>query len=144
MKLFIYIITLGLSLTGCTHTDQYAVPAPKPIEVVQLAKSTQSWNGATLPVYKKGQPEVTILEITVQPGTKLPLHTHPVINAGLLLEGELTVIQPGKHTLVLKAGDAIVEMVDLIHYGTNTGDVPAKIVVFYAGIADEPITIKTK
>ena len=45
-------------------------------------------------------------------------------------------------TLHMKAGDSIVEVVDKWHYGKNEGNVPAEIIVFYAGIVDTPITIK--
>lgn len=72
----------------------------------------------------------------------LPLHEHPVINAGVLLKGQLTVITTDNKTLHLKAGDPIVEVVDSLHYGINEGNEPAEIMVFYAGIEDKPITIK--
>ncbi|OGW06343.1 MAG: cupin [Nitrospinae bacterium RIFCSPLOWO2_12_39_16] len=105
-----------------------------------LAKSISSWNGSILPEYKKGQPEVTILRITIPPKAKLPLHTHPVINAGILIKGELTVLTEKNETLHLKAGDSIVEVVNQLHYGQNEGNEPAEIIAFYAGIQDQPIT----
>jgi quercetin dioxygenase-like cupin family protein len=49
------------------------------------------------------------------------LHHHPVISAGVLLEGELTVVGSEGSTLQLLAGDAIIEMVDTPHYGMNQG-----------------------
>ena len=69
---------------------------------------------------------------------------HPVINAGVLLKGQLTVITKDKNILHLKAGEAIVEVVDTWHHGKNEGKTPAEIIVFYAGIAGKPITIKKK
>ena len=107
-----------------------------------LVKSTTSWDGEELPGYATGKPEVTILRILVPPKTRLPLHEHPVINAGVLLKGELTVETEEKKTLHLKAGDAIVEVVDKWHYGRNDGDEPAEIIVFYAGVQGGPITVK--
>jgi quercetin dioxygenase-like cupin family protein len=56
-----------------------------------LHKGSQSWNGAPLPGYPDGPPEITIVKLTLQPGAALPLHTHPVINGGYLISGELTV-----------------------------------------------------
>jgi quercetin dioxygenase-like cupin family protein len=111
-------------------------------EVKVLAKRTSSWNGATLPDYPRGTPEVTILRITVAPGEKLPMHNHPVINAGVLLTGELIVTTKSGKRLELKAGDSIVEVVETWHYGQNPGDQPADIIVFYAGIKDKPVTVK--
>jgi quercetin dioxygenase-like cupin family protein len=73
---------------------------------------------------------------------ELPMHRHPVINAGVLLSGRLTVITEDNKTLHLKAGESIVEVVDKWHYGKNEGDEVAEIIVFYAGVLDKPITIK--
>lgn len=112
------------------------------IEVKQLAKSTKSWDGDNLPAYPLGQPEVTILKIRIPAGAKLEIHNHPVINAGVLLKGELTVISEDDKILHLKAGDSIVELVNKKHYGKNEGTEMAEIIVFYAGIENKPITIK--
>ncbi len=112
------------------------------VEVNQLAKSTKSWDGETLPQYPQGQPEVTILKIKIPAGAKLEIHNHPVINAGVLLAGELTVVAEDNKTLHLKAGDSIVELVNKKHYGKNEGTETAEIIVFYAGIENKPITLK--
>jgi len=112
------------------------------IEVIKLAESTKSWNGDSLPPYLSGQPKITILKITIPPHAKLELHKHLVINAGVLTKGVLTVVDDKQNTLELKAGDTIVELVNTYHYGENKGDEPAEIIVFYAGTADSPITVK--
>lgn len=110
-------------------------------EVRVLAKSDVSWDGALLPAYPSGQPEITILRITIPAGQVLAMHKHPVINAGVLLSGELTVRTEDGKTHHLKASEAIVEVVETWHYGKNEGDCPAEIIVFYAGREDIPITI---
>lgn len=112
------------------------------VKVKQLAKSNNSWNGTKMPAYPKGDPEVTVLDIIIPAGAKLPLHEHPVINAGVLLDGELTVITDANDTLHMKAGEALIEVVDTWHYGINEGDEEARIVVFYAGTSGEKITVK--
>jgi len=139
------VMVLGLAVlllqSGCaTVTRHPAGTAEKPV-VKQLAKTTHSWNGALLPAYPQGQPEVTILRITLPPGVRLETHLHPVINAGVLLSGELTVVTTAGKTLVLKAGDPIVEVVETLHHGFNSGKAPAEILVVYAGIEGKPVTI---
>lgn len=57
------------------------------------------------------------------------------------MRGQLTVINEQGETLHLKAGQALIELVDKWHYGKNKGTEPAEIIVFYAGIKDKPITI---
>jgi quercetin dioxygenase-like cupin family protein len=111
------------------------------VRSVQLIKSSESWDGHPLPPYKPGTPEITILRITIPPRSNLPMHMHPVINAGVLLKGQLTVTTEGGQVIRLKPGDPIIEVVDTWHYGTNEGDEPAEIIVFYAGIKDESITV---
>ena len=137
MKKFLFVVCLTLLLAG----NSWALN-DNAVTVDVLAKTTSSWNGATLPSYPTGQPEVTILKISIPPHIQLPLHQHPVINAGVLLKGELTVLTKGGKTLHLKAGDPIVEVVNTWQYGINEGKEPAEIIVFYAGIQGKPVTIK--
>lgn len=114
---------------------------PAAAKVRTVVKSSEAWNGTRLPAYPKGEPEITVLHITIPPGVKLPMHHHPVINAGMLIRGQLLVIGEGGARLQLKAGDGIIEMVDQPHYGTNNGTEPAQIVMVYAGTTGKPITV---
>ena len=113
-----------------------------PASVDVLAKASTSWDGEALPDYGRGTPEVTILRIVIPPKVQLPLHKHPVINAGVLLKGVLTVVTEDEKRLHLQACDAVIEVVDTWHYGKNEGDVPAEIIVFYAGTQGGPITLE--
>lgn len=135
-KIFILILALVPSYLFAVETEQ--------VKIEELAKTTKSWDGSTLPAYNSGQPEITILKITVQPNVALPWHTHPVINAGVITKGQLTVITKDGEELELSAGDTIVEVVGKIHRGINKGTEPAEILVFYAGIAKTPLTVKTE
>lgn len=60
-----------------------------------------------------------------------------------MLEGSLTVTDDKGNSMVINAGDPIVETVNTIHYGENKGDTDAVILVFYAGEEGESITIKS-
>jgi quercetin dioxygenase-like cupin family protein len=106
------------------------------IVVKELVKTTKSWDGEFLRPYPQGQPEITIRRISIPAGARLDTHSHPVINAGVLMNGQLTVVTADGKTLHLRAGDPIVEVVNTSHYGINQGKVPAEIVVFYAGAVD--------
>lgn len=113
-------------------------------KVEVLKKSSSCWDGTVLKEYPKGQPEISILKITVPPHTALPVHKHPVINAGVLLKGKLTVKTKEGKILKVKAGDAVVEVVNKWHYGKNESDEPAVILVVYAGVKGKPISINKK
>ncbi len=112
------------------------------VQVRELVRTERSWDGSLLPPYPQGQPEIRILSITVMPGEKLDTHHHPVINAGVLLRGRLRVHTLDGRTLDLKAGEAVVEVVDTWHWGEVLGEEPAHIIVFYAGQTDTPVTVK--
>ena len=136
MKTVLWCICLVISLAG----DVLAREAT-PVSVEVVAKTSESWDGSALPEYPGGRPEITILRIIIPPMVELPMHEHPVINAGVLLRGKLTVIKEDGQTLHLSAGEPIVELVNQWHYGKNEGTEPAEIIVFYAGISGSPITI---
>ena len=133
MKKIIFVLLVAVVFASSTD-----------VTVETLVKTSKSWDGVVLQSYMQGSPEVTILKITIPPKTKLALHEHPIINAGVLLKGELTVTTENGEILHLKEGEAIVEVVNKWHYGENTGDTDSIILVFYAGIKNTPITIKEK
>lgn len=134
MKKLLVLSFLALSLLFCRSEEKQQV------NVETLAKATTSWNDSILPSYPEGQPEITILKIDIPAHTTLDLHQHPVINAGVLVKGQLTVIAENGQTLEMQTGDALVELVNTYHYGTNPSDETAQIIVFYAGIKDSTIT----
>ncbi len=132
-KLLIIIFVVFPSYLAALDSQQ--------VTVEELARASRSWDGSELPPYKQGEPQISILKITVQPGVALPWHTHPIINAGVLVKGTLTVITKSGERHELLAGDAIVEVVGKVHKGINTGTEPAEIIVFYAGVVETPLTL---
>ena len=101
----------------------------------RLLQTERSWDGATYPAYPAGQPELTLLRITVPAHAALDWHRHPVINVAYLLAGTLEVENRTTGTTkTLRAGEALPEMVGTVHRGRNPGDEPAVILVFYAGV----------
>lgn len=145
MKHAYYLFTVCIVLFSFSCTGKKAETANletlDSLKVRELVKTTQSWDGTHLPDYPKGQPEITILKISIPAGTRLETHSHPVINAGVLTKGELTVYTENGDVLKLCAGDPIVEVVNTLHYGVNEGDETAEILVFYSGIHNMPVTV---
>lgn len=134
-------ICCGLCLIVLLTGDVW-VQEDNAVKTEVLAKAGVSWNGIELPDYPDGKPEITILRIKIPPKFQLPLHKHPVINAGVLLKGTLTVVTQEGEILQLEAGDSIVEVVNEWHYGINKGNETAEIIVFYAGVQKMPITVE--
>ncbi len=109
-----------------------------------LIQTDRHWNQQPINPLHINQPQVTVLRIKIAVGEKLEMHKHPVLNIGYLTKGELSVYSDKGDVLVLKAGDPIVELVDTWHYGVNTGDQEAEIVVTYVGEKEDSLTIYNK
>jgi quercetin dioxygenase-like cupin family protein len=136
-SLFALVALTGLLISCENQHSESGTPASEVI-----TESYLSWNGDSLPAYPDGKPKISIVKVTIPPHSELPKHHHPVINAGVLLKGELTVIDIEGNILEMKAGDPIIEVVNTIHYGVNNGDEPAEILVFYAGSEGSEIVVK--
>ena len=145
MKCLISILMLILSISSFAQSNDaqtYTKKNKGEIKVTQILKTTKDWDGNTLPPYPSKNPEITILSYEIPPGIRLPMHKHLVINAGVLLEGKLTVMTKDGKQLILNPGDSIVELVNRWHYGVNYGSVPVKLIMFYAGEVGVPLMIK--
>ena len=146
MKLNQRLVGAAMSLlAACAWADDakkhYYTDIPG-VEAQVLIKTTRSWNGATLPAYGDGQPEVTIVRYTFAPSASIPMHMHPVINAGVLLKGELLVVTKSGEKITLKAGEPLVELFKEWHYGVNPGKEPVDLIVVYAGTVGTPLVIR--
>lgn len=144
MKYLLSILLVGYSLSvfAQSKNDGVSVSNPVEIKVTQILKATTEWDGSPLPPYPLQNPEITILSYEIPPGIRLPMHKHPVINAGVILQGRLTVSTKDGKQLILNPGDSIVELVDKWHYGINQGDAIVKLIMFYVGEVGVPLVIK--
>ncbi len=80
-------------------------------------------------------------KVIIPPKEVLKIHKRPLINMGVMLKGELTVITENNDTLNLKTGDPIIEVVNTWHYGKNESNEVAEIIVFYVGTKGEALSI---
>lgn len=110
------------------------------IESVTLLKTTKSWDGTLYASYPTGQPEISVLKISVPPNKALDWHKHPIINAAYVEKGEIQIERKadGKTQWVRK-GEVLPEMVNIAHRG-KTGNKGATLIVFYSGATDIPLS----
>ncbi len=111
------------------------------VETTELIRTTQSWDGAQLPDYLQGRPELVVRKYVFPAGQKLGWHHHPVMNYGVLVQGELTIIDKDGTEKVVRAGEAVVEMVGTIHHGENRGTQPAILYMFYLSQEGLPLSV---
>ncbi|OHU84409.1 MULTISPECIES: cupin domain-containing protein [Pseudoalteromonas] len=136
------VVATAMLASGVVGAESSTPEQGKEVSFSVVAKSTQSWDGSQLPQYPKGQPEVTILKVVIPAGATVVQHKHPMINAGVMLKGKLTVTSEDGKVLHLGPGDPIIELVNTWHEGKNEGDEPVEILVFYAGVKGMPLSIK--
>lgn len=128
------------AITSVGISVQASADEPKIVAEV-LAKSTTDWRGVKLPPYSEGQPEVTIARVTIPAGMALPLHKHPYMTGGVIVQGTIEVRTDSGDTHIVRAGDAVIELVNQAHGGANIGDEDAVILVVYAGVEGQPVTV---
>ena len=148
MKLFKFIAIICMSIASQyakadAERKHYYTDIPG-VEANVLIKTTKSWNGATLPAYGDGQPEISIVRYRFEPGASIPMHMHPVINAGVLLSGQLSITTKSGEVIVVNAGEPLVELFREWHSGSNSGKEPADLIVVYAGTVGTPLAIREK
>ncbi|AZA80056.1 cupin [Chryseobacterium sp. G0186] len=133
--LCVVLFALTLSCDNSSSQDQPSEYSDK-IESVTLLKTTKSWDGTLYSSYPSGQPEISVLKISVPPNKALDWHKHPVINAAYVEKGEIQIErkEDGK-TQWIKQGQVLPEMVNIAHRG-KTGDKGATLIVFYSGSPD--------
>lgn len=119
-----------------------SLSAAGPVSSTPLLKTTTTWDGTPIRFTGSTHPEVQSLIVEVPPGGATAWHKHPVNNFAYMLQGQIRVELAGQSTShEFKAGEAFAEVVDTWHRGVNTGSVPTKILVFYAGETAVPISI---
>jgi quercetin dioxygenase-like cupin family protein len=140
MKKCLTLFIVLQSLSFCLVPIGLSAQEPQ-IKVEQVLQTTQSWDATPYTNYPTGQPQVTVLRITIPPNTALHWHRHPIISVGYVLSGHLTLEKrdTGERT-ILQAGQAVAETVQTTHRGFTT-DEPVQLIVFYAGQVGLPLTV---
>ena len=112
------------------------------VKVMELKRTSQSWDGAELPDYPVGRPELVVKRYVFPCGSKLGWHHHPVMNYGIVQQGELTIIGIDGKEKTVRAGEAVVEMVGTIHHGENRGDKPVVLDMYYVSQKGTPLAVQ--
>ena len=90
-----------------------------------------------------GQAEVSSLQVTIPPGAKTGWHYHPAPGFAFVISGTLEIELNDGTSKYYKQGDVIYEVIDRVHQGVNTGDVPVEMIAIFTGIKGQNIAIKT-
>lgn len=141
--MFAAILVCGASvLTSCKDAHDKEDNPVKQVQSTELIRTSQSWDGVELPDYLQGHPELVAVKYVFPAGQKLGWHHHPVMNYGVLVQGELTIIGLDKKEKVVHEGEAVVEMVGTIHHGENRGNKDVILYMFYLSQKGMPLAVQ--
>ena len=122
-------------LNSCKEARTQEDNSAKEVQHTELIRTNQSWDGVELPDYLQGRPELVAVKYVFPAGKKLGWHHHPVMNYGVLVQGELTIIG-------LDGKKKVVEMVNTIHHGENLGTKDCILYMFYLSQEGEQLAVQ--
>ena len=129
-------------LNSCKEARTQEDNSAQEVQHTELIRTNQSWDGVELPDYLQGRPELVAVKYVFPAGKKLGWHHHPVMNYGVLVQGELTIIGLDGKKKVVHEGEAVVEMVNTIHHGENLGTKDCILYMFYLSQEGEQLAVQ--
>jgi quercetin dioxygenase-like cupin family protein len=119
---------------GLVPVGASAADAPAGTATGGLKRKLLSQTDGPMPGYT-----TIIAEVTIEPGVTVARHTHPGIESGYLVEGELTLSIEGMPTRQLKPGDGFQVPVARPHAGDKNGPKRAIVVSTYVVEKGKPL-----
>ena len=107
--------------------------APKGYPATPLLSTGTTVVGEPIRYPTSGPAHVTGSIVTLAPGARTVVHKHGVPMFAYILEGEITVDYGAKGRRTYRAGDALMEAMDVAHFGENTGTQPMRLIAVYMG-----------
>ncbi len=143
--------TLAVALTAYPAAAQDAQSMPKAegaaaakgYPAIPLLSTGTTVVGETIR-YPSGAAHVNASIVTLAPGTRTILHKHGVPMFAYILEGEITVDYGDKGRRTYRKGDALMEAMDVAHFGENTGTQPMRLIAVYMGANDAKDVVPVK
>lgn len=126
---FILVGSALCALSGPAWGDGYHTGVTA--KVLQKTALTSIGQKITYPQTNKA--EVTAMTVELAPGAVTGWHKHPVPVYAYVVTGILAVELEDGTSQTYGADEAVIEMVDTLHNGRNSGAEPVKLAVFYLG-----------
>ena len=135
-------VTASIALSSCEEAKAQNDDSASQVVTTELIRTDKSWDGVELPDYLQGKPEIVGIKYEIPAGQKLGMHFHPVMNFGILVQGDLTIISEDGLEKVVHEGEAVVEMVGTVHHGENRGTKPVVLYMFYLSQKGMDLSVK--
>jgi len=141
--IFLLLAVSALFVADLSAKEPYSSDGyTKQVVVTPILRATTTASGQPVAYPKTDSPQVTALLVEIPPGAETGWHLHPFPCYAYILSGELTVKIQGKKPRELRAGEALVEVVNTPHNGMNKGSEPVRLVLFVTGEAGKPFTVR--
>ena len=108
----------------------------------ELICTSQSWDGTWLPDFPVGRPQLKVIRMEFPVRAVTGWHYHPVINYGIVEQGDLTIVCQDGTERTFRQGEPLVEVVGTIHRGENRGNKPVILNMFYFSEPGKEVTIQ--
>jgi quercetin dioxygenase-like cupin family protein len=131
MKVAIAVAILSASLLGDVSGQE---ARPDPPVLAELSREFP----------KDDQLEARVLTATLQPGSTSPWHTHSAPVVVYVMEGTITLEFDGREPVSKKAGEALLEPINVKVRAANHGQTPARVVIFQVSPPKTPFLTPTK
>lgn len=119
--------------------EEEKTPASSPYDKVVDVFSGDTTIAGEKVTFPQENPSVKSLIVTLAADERTGWHRHGTPLFAYILQGELTVTYEGIGERLYKAGDGLLEAMNVTHQGQNTGDEPVRILaVFLLGDDDKP------
>ena len=93
----------------------------------ELSPGTERW---TLVDGARGAQSLSVADLSLAPGSKVPTHFHPTEEAMLIIEGELEAVL-GDEVVTVKPGQTVLAPAGVIHGFVNRSGAPARLLAIF-------------
>jgi len=107
-----------------------------------VVKGSTTLGGQKIEYPKTDKPEISALQVEIEPGGETGRHMHPVPTFVYVLEGVLTVETDDGSRHEFQAGKGFLEVTNTWHNGKNMGKSPLKFLVVFTGEEGKPNLIR--
>lgn len=112
------------------------------IAIETILKTDTTTTGQKIAFPEGEKDEVTILKITMPPGTSTGWHKHTLPVFAVVLEGVLTVELDNGEKLTFQKNSSFSEIYNTYHNGSNAGNKDVVLMACYLGQKNQPLTIR--
>jgi len=130
--------------TNLPVAQDKAQPQPKGYPAAALLSTGTTVVGEPIRYPTDGPAHVTASIVTLEPGARTVMHKHGVPMFAYILEGEITVDYGPHGKRTFRPGQALMEAMDVAHFGQNTGTHPLRLIAVYMGAKSAKDVIPVK